>query len=131
MFRQRGVRRFVCSADKVFEAHTSPACAHASSNVTCCITFSCQAAASQQDSASTQKAEREVTRMCILMVCGFLLAWVPYASFAAWIFFNRGASFSAQAMAIPSFFSKTSALFNPVIYVLMNKQVSIAKSALI
>ncbi|XP_062324816.1 green-sensitive opsin-1-like [Osmerus eperlanus] len=80
------------------------------------------AAASQQDSASTQKAEREVTGMCILMVCGFLLAWVPYASFAAWIFFNRGAAFSPQAMAIPSFFSKTSALFNPVIYVLMNKQ---------
>ncbi|XP_030632100.1 green-sensitive opsin-1-like [Chanos chanos] len=80
------------------------------------------AAASQQDSASTQKAEKEVTRMVILMVLGFLLAWVPYASFAAWIFFNRGAAFSAQALAIPAFFSKTSALFNPVIYVLLNKQ---------
>ncbi|XP_041836341.1 green-sensitive opsin-like [Melanotaenia boesemani] len=80
------------------------------------------AAAQQQDSASTQKAEKEVTRMCILMVCGFLLAWVPYASFAAWIFLNRGAAFSAVAMAIPSFFSKSSALFNPVIYILMNKQ---------
>uniref|UniRef100_A0A667Z3B7 Rhodopsin n=1 Tax=Myripristis murdjan TaxID=586833 RepID=A0A667Z3B7_9TELE len=80
------------------------------------------AAAQQQDSASTQKAEKEVTRMCILMVFGFLLAWVPYASFAAWIFFNRGAAFSATAMAIPAFFSKSSALFNPIIYVLMNKQ---------
>nr|XP_023853250.1 green-sensitive opsin-2-like [Salvelinus alpinus] len=37
------------------------------------------AAASQQDSASTQKAEKEVTRMCILMVCGFMIAWTPYA----------------------------------------------------
>ncbi|XP_046880774.1 green-sensitive opsin-4-like [Hypomesus transpacificus] len=80
------------------------------------------AAASQQDSASTQKAEREVTRMCVLMVLGFLVAWTPYASFAAWIFFNKGAAFSATAMAIPAFFSKSSALFNPVIYVLMNKQ---------
>lgn len=62
--------------------------------------------------------------MCVLMVCGFLLAWVPYASFAAWIFFNRGAAFSATAMAIPAFFSKSSALFNPIIYILMNKQVS-------
>eukprot|EP00064_Thunnus_orientalis_P006723 superscaffoldBa00000714_g6741 len=80
------------------------------------------AAAQQQDSVSTQKAEKEVTRMCVLMVLGFLLAWTPYASFAAWIFFNRGAAFSATAMAIPAFFSKSSALFNPVIYVLMNKQ---------
>ncbi|XP_029907397.1 green-sensitive opsin-1 [Myripristis murdjan] len=80
------------------------------------------AAAQQQDSVSTQKAEKEVTRMCVLMVFGFLLAWVPYASFAAWIFFNRGAAFSAQAMAVPAFFSKSSALFNPIIYVLLNKQ---------
>ncbi|XP_075893432.1 green-sensitive opsin-like [Nelusetta ayraudi] len=80
------------------------------------------AAAQQQESESTQKAEREVTRMCILMVFGFLLAWTPYASFAAWIFFNKGAAFSATAMAVPAFFSKSSALFNPVIYILMNKQ---------
>ncbi|XP_063071550.1 green-sensitive opsin-3-like [Engraulis encrasicolus] len=80
------------------------------------------AAAQQQDSESTQKAEREVTRMCVLMVLGFLVAWVPYASFAAWIFFNRGAAFSGAAMAIPSFFSKSSALFNPIIYIVMNKQ---------
>nr|WBO26016.1 medium-wavelength sensitive opsin [Meiacanthus atrodorsalis] len=80
------------------------------------------AAAQQQDSASTQKAEKEVTRMCFLMVLGFLVAWTPYASFAAWIFFNKGAAFSASAMAVPAFFSKSSALFNPVIYILMNKQ---------
>ncbi|KAG7268507.1 hypothetical protein CRUP_002527, partial [Coryphaenoides rupestris] len=80
------------------------------------------AAAQQQESESTQKAEREVTRMCILMVFGFLLAWTPYASFAAWIFVNKGAAFTAVSMAIPAFFAKSSALFNPVIYVLMNKQ---------
>ncbi|KAK7145034.1 hypothetical protein R3I94_011205 [Phoxinus phoxinus] len=80
------------------------------------------AAAQQQDSASTQKAEKEVTRMVIMMVLGFLVAWVPYASFAGWIFLNRGAAFSAQGFAIPSFFSKSSALFNPIIYVLLNKQ---------
>lgn len=84
-----------------------------------------QAAAAQQESASTQKAEKEVTRMVILMVLGFLLAWVPYASVAAWIFFNKGAAFSAQFMALPAFFSKSSALYNPIIYVLLNKQVHI------
>ncbi|XP_057701027.1 green-sensitive opsin-like [Corythoichthys intestinalis] len=80
------------------------------------------AAAQQQDSASTQKAEKEVTRMCILMVLGFLVAWTPYATVAAWIFLNKGAAFSASAMAVPAFFSKSSSLFNPIIYVVMNKQ---------
>ncbi|XP_034536133.1 green-sensitive opsin-like [Notolabrus celidotus] len=80
------------------------------------------AAAQQQDSESTQKAEREVTRMCVLMVFGFLVAWVPYASFAGWIFLNKGASFSALTAAIPAFFAKSSALYNPIIYVLFNKQ---------
>ncbi|KAF3856253.1 hypothetical protein F7725_016976 [Dissostichus mawsoni] len=80
------------------------------------------AAAQQQESESTQKAEREVTRMCILMVFGFLLAWVPYASFAGWIFLNKGAAFTALTAAIPAFFAKSSALYNPVIYVLLNKQ---------
>lgn len=63
--------------------------------------------------------------MCVLMVIGFLVAWTPYATVAAWIFFNKGAAFTAQFMAIPAFFSKSSALFNPVIYVLLNKQVSL------
>nr|UVC66195.1 rhodopsin-like middle wavelength-sensitive opsin 2 [Sargocentron rubrum] len=80
------------------------------------------AAAQQQDSASTQKAEKEVTRMCILMVFGFLIAWTPYATLTAWIFFNKGAAFTALSMAIPAFFAKSSALYNPIIYVLMNKQ---------
>ncbi|XP_036426836.1 green-sensitive opsin-3-like [Colossoma macropomum] len=80
------------------------------------------AAASQQESASTQKAEKEVTRMVILMVLGFLVAWTPYASVAAWIFMNKGAAFTAQSMTVPAFFSKTSAIFNPIIYVVLNKQ---------
>lgn len=62
--------------------------------------------------------------MVILMVVGFLVAWTPYASVAAWIFFNKGVAFTAQFMAIPAFFSKSSAIFNPIIYVLLNKQVS-------
>uniref|UniRef100_A0A8C1KRY4 Rhodopsin n=1 Tax=Cyprinus carpio TaxID=7962 RepID=A0A8C1KRY4_CYPCA len=68
------------------------------------------------------KAEREVTKMVILMVLGFLVAWTPYATVAAWIFFNKGSAFSAQFMAIPAFFSKSSSIFNPIIYVLLNKQ---------
>lgn len=57
------------------------------------------------------------------MVFGFLLAWSPYAAFSAWIFMNKGAAFSPLSAAVCAFFAKSSALYNPVIYVLMNKQV--------
>ncbi|KAG7495414.1 short wavelength-sensitive 2A opsin [Solea senegalensis] len=40
------------------------------------------AAKAQAESASTQKAEREVTKMVVIMVMGFLVCWLPYASFA-------------------------------------------------
>uniref|UniRef100_A0A8C6PQK8 Rhodopsin n=1 Tax=Nothobranchius furzeri TaxID=105023 RepID=A0A8C6PQK8_NOTFU len=63
-----------------------------------------------------------LTRMCFLMVLGFLVAWLPYASFAGWIFMNKGAAFSVLTASIPAFFAKSSALYNPVIYILMNKQ---------
>uniref|UniRef100_A0A8C4HQS7 G-protein coupled receptors family 1 profile domain-containing protein n=1 Tax=Dicentrarchus labrax TaxID=13489 RepID=A0A8C4HQS7_DICLA len=48
----------------------------------------------QQESESTQKAERQVTP----------------------------SSFTAMTAALPAFFAKSSALYNPVIYVLFNKQ---------
>lgn len=61
--------------------------------------------------------------MVILMVLGFLMAWTPYALVAFWIFTNKGAEFTATLMSVPAFFSKSSSLYNPIIYVLMNKQV--------
>ncbi|XP_071773525.1 blue-sensitive opsin-like isoform X1 [Centroberyx gerrardi] len=80
------------------------------------------AAKAQADSASTQKAEREVTRMVVVMVLGFLVCWMPYASFALWIVNNRGQSFDLRLATIPSCFSKASTVYNPVIYILLNKQ---------
>nr|AJD38822.1 short-wavelength sensitive opsin 2A [Beryx splendens] len=80
------------------------------------------AAKAQADSASTQKAEREVTRMVVVMVLGFLVCWMPYASFALWIVNNRGQSFDLRLATIPSCLSKASTVYNPIIYILLNKQ---------
>uniref|UniRef100_A0A8D3BVU5 Opsin 1 (cone pigments), short-wave-sensitive 2 n=1 Tax=Scophthalmus maximus TaxID=52904 RepID=A0A8D3BVU5_SCOMX len=44
----------------------------------------------QAESSSTQKAEREVSRMVVVVVMGFLVCWTPYASFALWVVNNRG-----------------------------------------
>ncbi|KAJ8016138.1 hypothetical protein DPEC_G00004080 [Dallia pectoralis] len=80
------------------------------------------AAAAQQESETTQRAEREVTRMVIAMVASFLVCWIPYASVAWYIFCNQGSEFGPVFMTIPAFFAKSSALYNPLIYIMMNKQ---------
>ncbi|KAM3843424.1 rhodopsin [Vipera latastei] len=81
-----------------------------------------EAAAQQQESATTQKAEKEVTRMVIIMVIAFLVCWVPYASVAFYIFTHQGSDFGPVFMTVPAFFAKSSAIYNPVIYIVMNKQ---------
>ena len=82
-----------------------------------------QAAAQQQESATTQKAEKEVTRMVIIMVIAFLICWLPYAGVAFYIFTHQGSDFGPIFMTIPAFFAKSSSVYNPVIYIMMNKQV--------
>ncbi|KAI4826689.1 hypothetical protein KUCAC02_030123, partial [Chaenocephalus aceratus] len=52
--------------------------------------------AAQAESASTQKAEREVTRMVVIMVFGFLVCWLPYGPFALWVVNNRGQTFDLR-----------------------------------
>ncbi len=84
-----------------------------------------KAAKAQAESASTQKAEREVTRMVVVMVLGFLVCWMPYASFALWTINNRGTQFDLRLATIPSCLSKASTVYNPVIYILLNKQVGL------
>ncbi|CAL9704284.1 unnamed protein product [Knipowitschia caucasica] len=80
------------------------------------------AAKAQAESASTQRAEREVSRMVVIMVLGFLVCWMPYASFALWVINNRGETFDLRLATIPSCFSKASTVYNPMIYILLNKQ---------
>nr|ACF22668.1 rod opsin [Spinibarbus hollandi] len=81
-----------------------------------------EAAAQQQESETTQRAEREVTRMVIIMVIGFLVCWTPYASVAWYIFTHQGSEFGPLFMTLPAFFAKTAAVYNPCIYICMNKQ---------
>nr|AMB42897.1 Short wavelength sensitive 2B [Epibulus insidiator] len=80
------------------------------------------AAKAQAESASTQKAEREVTRMVVVMVIGFLFCWAPYTIFALWVVNNRGQAFDLRLATIPSCMSKSSTVYNPMIYILLNKQ---------
>ncbi|KAJ8361218.1 hypothetical protein SKAU_G00177430 [Synaphobranchus kaupii] len=81
-----------------------------------------EAAAMQQESETTQRAEREVTRMVIMMVVAFLICWIPYASSAWYSFTHQGDVLGPIAMSAPSFFAKSSTIYNPLIYICLNKQ---------
>ncbi|XP_053310843.1 pinopsin-like [Spea bombifrons] len=79
-------------------------------------------AAQQKESETTQRAEREVTRMVIAMVLAFLVCWLPYAAFAIVAATNKDIVIQPTLASMPSYFSKTATVYNPVIYVFMNKQ---------
>uniref|UniRef100_A0A8I3WHL8 Short-wave-sensitive opsin 1 n=1 Tax=Callithrix jacchus TaxID=9483 RepID=A0A8I3WHL8_CALJA len=79
-------------------------------------------AAQQQESATTQKAEREVSRMVVVMVGSFCVCYVPYAALAMYMVNNRNHGLDLRLVTIPAFFSKSSCIYNPIIYSFMNKQ---------
>nr|AAZ79909.1 SWS1 [Uta stansburiana] len=79
-------------------------------------------AAQQQESATTQKAEREVSRMVVVMVGSFCLCYVPYAALAMYMVNNRDHGIDLRLVTIPAFFSKSACVYNPIIYCFMNKQ---------
>ncbi|KAM7121064.1 short-wave-sensitive opsin 1 isoform 4-T4 [Molossus nigricans] len=81
-----------------------------------------QVAAQQQESASTQKAEQEVSRMVVVMVGSFCLCYVPYAALAMYMVNNRNHGLDLRLVTIPAFFSKSACVYNPIIYCFMNKQ---------
>ncbi|XP_072099053.1 pinopsin-like [Mobula birostris] len=76
----------------------------------------------QKESQTTQRAEREVTRMVIAMVMAFLICWLPYTCFAMVVAVNKDIVIQPTLASMPSYFSKTATIYNPIIYVFMNKQ---------
>nr|ADK37277.1 ultraviolet sensitive opsin [Perissodus microlepis] len=79
-------------------------------------------AAQQAESASTQKAEKEVSRMIIVMVGSFVTCYGPYAVAALYFAYSTDENKDYRLVTIPAFFSKSACVYNPLIYVFMNKQ---------
>uniref|UniRef100_A0A673HXL0 G-protein coupled receptors family 1 profile domain-containing protein n=1 Tax=Sinocyclocheilus rhinocerous TaxID=307959 RepID=A0A673HXL0_9TELE len=76
----------------------------------------------QKDSESTQKAEKEVSRMVVVMILAYCLCWGPYTFFASFAAANPGYAFHPLAAAMPAYFAKSATIYNPIIYVFMNRQ---------
>lgn len=64
--------------------------------------------------------------MVVVMIVAFMVAWTPYATFAILVTIHPTIEIDPRLASIPAFFSKTAAVYNPVIYVFMNKQVTAA-----
>lgn len=60
------------------------------------------------------------------MVTGYLLCWLPYGVVAMLSSFGQPGTVLPVASLVPSLLAKTSTVLNPIIYVLLNKQVPAA-----
>lgn len=76
------------------------------------------------DSGSTAKVEVQVARMVVIMVMAFLLTWLPYAAFALTVIIDSNIYINPVIGTIPAYLAKSSTVFNPIIYIFMNRQVS-------
>ncbi|NXR46407.1 OPSR protein, partial [Hippolais icterina] len=72
---------------------------------------------------ATQKAEKEVSRMVVVMILAYCFCWGPYTVFACFAAANPGYAFHPLTAALPAFFAKSATIYNPIIYVFMNRQV--------
>nr|XP_020448640.1 red-sensitive opsin [Monopterus albus] len=76
----------------------------------------------QKESESTQKAEREVSRMVVVMILAYCFCWGPYTFFVCFGTAYPGYAFHPLAAALPAYFAKSATIYNPIIYVFMNRQ---------
>nr|DBA18674.1 TPA: hypothetical protein GDO54_016894 [Pyxicephalus adspersus] len=70
----------------------------------------------------TSKAEAQVSRMVLVMIMAFLICWLPYAAFAMMVVANPGMYINPIIATVPMYMTKTSTVYNPIIYIFMNRQ---------
>ncbi|NXD97515.1 OPSP protein, partial [Chaetorhynchus papuensis] len=68
--------------------------------------------------------EQRILVMVVVMVVCFLLCWLPYAAVALIATFGKPGLITPAASIIPAILAKSSTVYNPIIYVFLNRQVS-------
>ncbi|KAI7797452.1 putative parapinopsin-like [Triplophysa rosa] len=71
---------------------------------------------------STVRSEMQVACMVVVMVMAFLLTWPPYAAFALSVIFDPTLYIDPIIATVPMYLAKSSTVFNPIIYIFMNRQ---------
>uniref|UniRef100_A0A8C1BDY7 Parapinopsin a n=1 Tax=Cyprinus carpio carpio TaxID=630221 RepID=A0A8C1BDY7_CYPCA len=71
----------------------------------------------------TKLAETQATCTVVVMVMAFLLTLLPYAAFALSVILDPNLYIDPVIATIPMYLAKSSTVFNPIIYIFMNRQV--------
>ncbi|XP_076830704.1 visual pigment-like receptor peropsin [Brachyhypopomus gauderio] len=66
--------------------------------------------------------QMDVTKMSVVMIVMFLLAWSPYAIVCLWASFSEPTLIPAPMAIIAPLFAKSSTFYNPCIYVIANRK---------
>uniref|UniRef100_A0A8C2J365 Parapinopsin a n=1 Tax=Cyprinus carpio TaxID=7962 RepID=A0A8C2J365_CYPCA len=75
------------------------------------------------EGGSTARAETQAACTVVVMVMAFLLTWLPYAAFALSVILDPNLYIDPVIATIPMYLAKSSTVFNPIIYIFMNRQV--------
>lgn len=75
------------------------------------------------EDGAVAKSERKVAFMVILMVITFLMSWMPYATLALLVVSSPDVNIPPLVGTVPVYLAKSSTVYNPIIYIYMNKQV--------
>lgn len=77
------------------------------------------------EGGAVAKSEMKVAYMVILMVVTFLLSWLPYAGLSMLVVFKPDVEIHPLVGTVPVYLAKSSTVYNPIIYIYLNKQVHI------
>uniref|UniRef100_A0AAY4CDI8 G-protein coupled receptors family 1 profile domain-containing protein n=1 Tax=Denticeps clupeoides TaxID=299321 RepID=A0AAY4CDI8_9TELE len=66
--------------------------------------------------------QMDVTKMSVVMIVMFLVAWSPYSMVCLWASFSDPKTIPAPMAIIAPLFAKSSTFYNPCIYVAANKK---------
>lgn len=75
------------------------------------------------EGGAVAKGERKVASMVVVMVLTFLISWLPYASLAMVVVAHPGVKIHPLVGTVPVYLAKSSTVYNPIIYIYLNKQV--------
>lgn len=75
------------------------------------------------EASSTNRVEVQVARIVVVMVLAFLVTWLPYAAMALAVIIDSSLHIDPIVATIPVYFAKSSNVYNPIIYIFMNRQV--------
>uniref|UniRef100_A0A3B4U045 Opsin-5 n=1 Tax=Seriola dumerili TaxID=41447 RepID=A0A3B4U045_SERDU len=73
--------------------------------------------------------EMKLTKVAMLICAGFLIAWIPYAVVSVVSAFGEPDSVPIPVSVIPTLLAKSSAMYNPIIYQVVDLKNSCAKSS--